>query len=184
MIWKSEFEKYECNKDWKSAIDFMQENSNAGFTDAEIYIRIIYLLHIVLLEEDLQIGELEIVETSLKAYYNKSYQIFGEDSEYLFFIGKILFIAEWYFGLNDDLKPMEERKAFKMQKKAVDKDPGNNLFEWAVHFSLGHEKAGRLAKQIIDHDNIKVEWLKSKGYPGEYISQALLQSKDIFEKMS
>jgi hypothetical protein len=123
-----------------------------------------------------------ILKNNLALTDNEPYQIFGEDSEYLFFIGKILFIAEWYFGLNDDLKPMEERKAFKMQKKAVDKDPGNNLFEWAVHFSLGHETAGRLAKQIIDHDNTKVEWLKSKGYPGEYILQALLQSKDSFEK--
>ncbi|MFZ1677506.1 MAG: hypothetical protein WAT91_09540, partial [Saprospiraceae bacterium] len=105
--------------------------------EPEVYIRVIYNIHNLLVEGQYSSDEHDLLASLLKKYFDDSYKKFSENTEYLFFIGKILYIAEWYFGLDDDLKPMEMRLAFKMQKKAFEKEPHNILFEWAYIFSKG-----------------------------------------------
>jgi hypothetical protein len=169
MNWRAHLEKLEQDKDWKSAISLMQKVISDNPNQTEVYVRIIYLLHNILVEENYLESDHDCFAELLRYYFEASYQKLSDDAEYLFFVGKILYIAEWYFGIDDDLKPVEERLAFRMQKKAFEKEKGNVLFECAYRFSLGDELAGYLADQILLYDKVTIEWLKLKGFPGYYI---------------
>lgn len=128
--------------------------------------------------------EHDLLATLLKNYFDDSIKKFSENTEYLFFIGKILYIAEWYFGLDDDLKPMEMRLAFKMQKKAFEKEPHNILFEWAYIFSKGDKpQAFLLADQLLHHDIYYLAWLKRKGFAGHYVLETIQYCYNTYEKI-
>lgn len=76
-------------------------------------------------------------------------------------MGKILHIAEWYFGLENS------HLAIEFQKKAMEKEPENLLYEWAYRLSCeGDMVKGYLSHQIIEHYKSKIDWLKTKGFPG------------------
>lgn len=177
MNWRAHLEKFEQDKDWKSAISLMQKVIGDNPNQVELYIRIIYLLHNILVEENYSESDDAYFAELLRYYFEESYQQFSDNAAYLFFVGKILYVAEWYFGIDDDLKPIEERQAFQMQKKAFEKERNNVLFEWAYRFSLGDELAGYLADQILLYDKATVEWLKLKGFPGYYILEFLEQNR-------
>ena len=132
------------------------------------------MLHNILLEEDYQESEHNHIAELLKKYFDESYQKFSENSEYLFFVGKILYIAEWYFGVDDDLKVLEEKLAFKMQKKAFEKESKNPLYEWAYVFSKDEKlRAFDLSKQILYDKYNQLDWLKSKGFAGKYLIESI-----------
>jgi hypothetical protein len=173
MNWKIRLKKYEDDKNWKAVIDLMIYTINTNPNDVEVYVYFIYLLHNILMEEDYLESEHNYISSLLKQYFDDSRKRFAENAEYLFFIGKILYIGEWYFDLDDDFKPVEEKEAFRMQKKASEIEPGNILFEWAYRFSLGDSTARSLAKEILSHNQTIIVWLKSKGFPGEYILESL-----------
>ena len=135
MSWKLQLEKFESNKEWQSAVDLVKETVDKNKDDIDIYIRGIYLIHNILVEEDYPNEEQDNLSVMLQNYFNMSYEKFSENAEYLFFIGKILYIGEWFFGLDDDVKPMEQRLAFQMQRKALEKEPENPLYEWAYKLS-------------------------------------------------
>ena len=123
-----------------------------------------------MVEEKYTKEEGEILEVLLKKYFTDSYPHFKEEPEYLFFVGKILYIAEWYFGINDDNKPIENRLAFKMQKKAFEKEPTNKLYKWGYLFSKKEkEEASIIVLEIISENNVWINWLDKKGFPGKYI---------------
>ena len=82
------------------------------------YINIIYYLHNLLVECEYEIDKTEHYTSLLKEYFQYSQAKFSDIPEYLFFVSKIMFVAEWYFGLNDDLKEIQDKVAFNMQKKA------------------------------------------------------------------
>jgi hypothetical protein len=174
MNWKEKFKEIEknfgkhSNIDWQPSIIYTSKVISENSNDVEAYIRTIYFLHNLLLEENYENSDREKIAALLKKYFDESLIKFSNDAEYLFFIGGILYIAEWYFGLNDDIKPINERQAFKMQKKASEIEPDNILFEWAWRFSLGEELSEVLAKRILLLDTVKT-WLLDKGFPGEYI---------------
>ena len=177
MDWKEQLSEIEShfghheNCDWKPAIEFVMNLVKKYPNDAEVYIRTIYILHNILVEEYYPTIEHDKMADLLKYYFDKSYSLFSEQHEYLFFIGKILHIAEWYFGFED------ETFAIEMQKKAMDKEPGNLLYEWAyrLSYSSGNEE-GYLANQLIEHESAKIDWLKSKGFPGMYILEHIQMS--------
>ena len=180
MNWKEELSKIESNfgyhkkMDWKPAVKLVKNFIEKYPNDMEVYIRVIYLIHNILVEEDYPDDAHDEMADLLKNYFEKSYILFSENTEYLFFIGKILYIAEWYFGLDDDSKPMTDRLACKMQKKAMDEEPGNILYEWAYRLSVSDDVVGYyLANQLIEHEKEKVDWLKSKYFPGNYILEHL-----------
>jgi hypothetical protein len=181
MSWKTQFEEYEksfglhTDIDWKPAIVLAQKVIENSPADVEAHIRVIYLLHNILVEEDYPESEHDHIAELLKQYFNDSYKKFSENAEYLFFIGKILHIAEWYFGLEDS------KLAVEFQKKAAEKEPGNLLYEWAYRFSCpGDVVEGSLAHQLITDEKDKVRWLKSKGFPGEYILEHLKTSNQEY----
>lgn len=178
MKWKEYLADLENSKDYKLAIEHMQSVIKDNPDNVEAYIRVIYLLHNILVEEEYAELEHDFLAGLLKSYFDISYVKFSNNAEYLFFIGKILYIAEWYFGVDDDFKPTEEKQAFQMQKTAHEMEKDNVLYEWAYRFTLGEKLASHLAEQILLQEKTKLEWLKSKGFPGEYILEALEQSRE------
>jgi len=183
MNWKeqlSEIEKdfgFHKERDWKPAIASVSKLLTEYPNDVELNIRAIYLLHNILVEEEYSNEEQDKMIDLLQEWFNQSKEKFSENAEYLFFIGEILHIAEWYFGLEDTKLAME------FHKKAMEKEPGNLLYEWAYRFSYpGNIVAGYLAHQLITNEKNKVRWLKSKGFPGEYILEHLEASNQEYLK--
>ena len=174
MHWKEQLKKLEDAKTWDAAITLMQDVIERNPADVDAYTRAIYLLHDVLLEHNYPMDKRPPLQALLTHYFELSQKMFSDNAEYLFFVGKIIYIAEWYFGLDDDLKPIQEKAAFKMQKKAFEMEKENALFECTYRFSLHDPRANELAKQALC-DPKKVEWLESKGYPGEYVLAFLNQ---------
>ena len=113
--------------------------------------------------------------TLLRAYFKKSYKLFSENAEYLFFIGKILHVAEWYFGLSDTSIALE------MQKKAFEKEPYNLLYRWSYRLSVHNDLiADYYAYQLLTYEKDKIKWLIQKGFPGKYMLEQLQQSCQRF----
>jgi hypothetical protein len=74
--------------------------------------------------------------------------------------------------------------AFKMQKKAFERDRENKLYEWAYLFSLNEgEKAFLLANEILNGENRILNWLRTKGLPGSYIIQSLEYCCENFKEI-
>lgn len=184
MGWKEQLEYLEHGKKWKSAIDLVVKVIDENNEDVEAYIRAIYLLHNVLLEESYPDKEHDSMASLLRKYFEESCRKFSEKPEYLFFLGKIIYVGEWYFGVDDDLKPLEDKMAFKMQKKAFERDRENKLYEWAYLFSLNEgEKAFLLANEILNGENRILNWLRTKGLPGSYIIQSLEYCCENFKEI-
>lgn len=143
-------------------------------SDSSIWVNVIYIIHHILVEERWTEREFEVLSKLLKVVFSESKEISSNDPEYLFFIGKILYIEEWHFGIDDDLKPIKDRLAFSMQKKAHELKPDNLLFEWAMTFSKGEQKKSNdLSKTILQGKGGYLKWLKSKRFPGRYIIESL-----------
>lgn len=170
MNWKEELIEIEKDfgfhkhKDWKPDINLVNKLLIKYPEDVDLNIRAIYFLHNILLEEEYSNEEQITMVDLLQEWFNQSKEKFSGNTEYLFFIGKILHIAEWYFGLESNILALE------FQKKAMEREPGNLLYEWAYRFSCSENiTESRLAHQLITNEKDKVKWLKSKGFPGDYI---------------
>ncbi|MDR0790096.1 MAG: hypothetical protein LBO06_04815 [Bacteroidales bacterium] len=181
MNWKEQLLEIESRfgqhktQDWTPAIQLVINLIETHPHDVEVFIRVIYLLHNILVEEYYSTEEHDEIAYLLKKNFDKSYILFSEDAEYLFFIGKILHIAEWYFGSDNC------RLAIEMQKKAMDKEPKNLLYEWAYRLSCENDNVAYfLAHQIIENEKEKIDWLKGKGFPGNYILENLQTSNKVY----
>lgn len=190
MNWKEELSKIEKDfgfhqkKDWIPDIIFIKKTLENYPNDIALNIRAIYILHHILVEEEYPEQESEWIANLLKKCFNKSYELFYKEPEYLFFIGKILYISEWYFGLDDDMKPLEDRRAFKMQKEAFELEPQNELYEWGYTFSKGENiKAFELCKQILFTKNRYIRKLKMYNFPGKYIIESLQSCYDRYKNL-
>ncbi|GHT18555.1 hypothetical protein FACS189429_5250 [Bacteroidia bacterium] len=179
--WKekmSDFENkfgYHNETSWASFIKYVQELMTEYSNEVEVNVRVIYALHNILVEEETLDCEQIQISSLLKQYFQESYDKFQENAEYLFFIGKILYVAEWYFGIDDDTKSIKDRIAFHMQKKTIEKEPDNILYQWAYFLSLNErEKTFLLSKEILCGNNQNyLIWLKNKGFAGNYIIDSL-----------
>ncbi len=140
--------------------------------DVDLHISAIYALHLALVDYFYT----ETFETEAKKMipeiFNDSTKKFKENLEFQFFIGKLLYIAEWYFGINEYMKPLNDRLAFKMQEKAYKTEPENLLFRWAYNLSLGNPEEITLARTILNTPAI-MHWLENKGVQGNYIIESL-----------
>lgn len=178
MSWEDRLRTFEKKKEWNSAIELMKETVAENPNDSWAYVQAIYLFHHILLEEEYPKEKHDALTELLQKYFEISKSKFSDTPAYLFFIGKILHIAEWYFGLKDNLLAVE------FQKKAMEKEPGNLLYEWAYRLSCpGDNVEGYLAHQLIENKDEKVEWLKTKGFPGEYILEHLYMSNRRYIEM-
>jgi len=166
MNWKKELNEFEENEKWPEAIDLLQEVIDRDPDNKDAYIRMIYLLHNILVDQDYSKTILmhNYLEALLAKYFHESYLKYSSDSEYLFFIGTIMHIAEWYFGQKD------ESLALSLQKRAMELEPDNALFRYGYLFSAESDKAelNDLANEIV-YVSKYPQWAESKGYPGRYV---------------
>lgn len=164
MDWKKELESLERDKRWADAIALLKEAIAQHPDNGEPYVRAIYLLLNLLLEEDYAAANLEHdnLAAMLTQYFDSTLKKFKDDAESLFFIGYFVGLAEWYFGQEDlDL-------SHQMLKKATEIEPQNLLYQWAYKFAIGDKSAAQLCEALVSSTEI-MTWLKSKGSPGRYM---------------
>jgi len=171
MNWQKELESLEAAKRWGDAVTFLQESIALYPDDVELYVKGIYLLLNLLLEEDYSACNLEHdnLAALLKKYFDDSYEKFKGNAEYLFFVGYFSGLAEWYFG-QEDLSLSHQ-----MLKKATEIEPDNPLYHWAYKFVIGDEEARELCKQSASN-MASMSWLESKGSPGQYLTGIIRSS--------
>jgi hypothetical protein len=168
MDWKQELEVAEESKAWPDAITIVRDAIAHNPEDAEVYVRAIYLLLNLLLEEDYTECGLEHDDLArmVKEYFDSSFDKFSHHADYLFFIGYFMRLAEWYFG-QDTLDLSTE-----MLERAVQIDSHNRVYLWALRFVKADEAANDLCREILS-DEKTMAWLRSKGSPGLYIAWAV-----------
>ena len=172
MTWKKELDALEAAKRWDAAVDFLDKTIPLYPNDAELYVRAIYLLLNVLLEEDYSAFGLahDDIAARLKKYFDISFERFQDNAEYVFFIGYFLSLAEWYFGQTDI------SLSHRMLKNAAELEPGNMLYEWAYRFVTGDGAGAKSLCNQITRNVALMSWLESKGLPGEYLSAIINSS--------
>jgi len=169
MHWKKEFELLEASSQWNGIIDLLKRTMQDYPDKPEPAIRLIYFLHDLLVEQDYSSRGFnhDTLAKMLKELFENSTKKFNNNSEYLFFLGKIMHIAEWYFGLNNN------DFAFELQKRAMELEPQNKLYRWAYCYSTNKDKeAYSLAKLVLNDDKVAL-WLDSKGFPGKYVLRSI-----------
>lgn len=172
MNWKIELSKLEESKNWNSSISLLDDLINKNDEDSlHAYLYLIYLLMNLLVEENYESENHNYYSNLIKKYFDESYIKYSNSSEYLFFIGIIASIAEWYLELE-----MEEVHLF--LQRAANMEPNNILYKWGKLSSLDmREKNNKIivikyAKNALLNDNVKKE-LESKGSLGRYFYNTL-----------
>lgn len=172
------FESLEHEKKWKDALEELKHLTLLYPDNSDVYIRAIYFLHNFLLEEKEWLKYVDVFTKELLNYFESWIVKFGEDRNFLFFIWKLLYIAERYFWLNDDGKKLSEKLAFKMQCKALKKEPDNKLFEWAICLSKNDIESTKILSLQIYNSDEYMNYLKTYWFPWLYV---LRQIKAINE---
>lgn len=171
MNWKKHLIELEHSKDWRSAIALMQDTISKNSGSINAYLSMNYLLMNLLVEEQYDPNDHDYYAGLLKKYFIESYSKFSNNPEYLFYIGKIACMSEWYFDI-------EIEEAQSMMKKASGFKPDNILYKWANYSGLdmreshNKEKMILYAKQALSEPEVKEE-LKSKGALGKYLWDSL-----------
>jgi len=186
MNWKEKLKYLESIEEWDIAIEFMQKIVRDYPEDMDVYLSVIYLLMNLIVEEDYDSKKHDYYAALLKEYFDISYDKFSENSEYLFYVGRIACMSEWYFDIEID-------DASSMISKAATVDPSNLVYQW-THFSKlsrvdPHQKEViQYAKLVLQEDSPIKKELMSKGSRGEYIlgmmtywSQKVLSGKNPYK---
>jgi len=172
--WFSEIEKdfgFHKPISWTEKISTVEEFLERYPNDMQLHIRALYFLHNILVEEEYPIQSTEPMSCLLRKWFTEANPKFAVSAEYLFFVGKSLFIAEWFFGLNDTTQ------AIVFQEKAHILEPKRKLYKWAYYMAIGQEYQN-LAKEILNNTE-EIKWLKERGFPSEYVLEQLYTSTEI-----
>jgi len=171
MNWRQQLKEYEDTKEWKLAIELMQKTINDIPGDLDAYLSMNYLLMNLLVEENYDNSKHDYYVGLLKKYFLESYSKFSHNPEYLFYIGQIACISEWYFDL-------ETVEAQAMIKEAAYLEPKNILYKWAdfigldMRNSINRGKMIYYAREVLSDSSVK-KILKEKGALGEYLLNGL-----------
>ena len=144
-----------------------KEKDSSLLTD--LYIRLLYVLvHIVI--DGIKMQHLGFNDRSkmFNTHFSKSFKLYEENAEYLFYIGNLLYMSEVYVYY--DVKQIEQilNLAYTLDNSI--------LYKWgAINSKPRHRKDNRrLAQEILlKHDDVLIN-LRKKGIPGRYIINQLL----------
>ena len=138
--------------------------------NAEAWVRALYFLHNLVLEV---MGVQAVVGVDyyeacgrLLDYFRQGNTKFSDNAEYLFFMGVIGHIAEYYWGEEDDTF------AQNMSKKAFELEPANRLYEWSsldVRRNKSECERKVFLSQAMLANSPEETWLQTKGFPGRYV---------------
>ena len=150
----------------------------------DAYLSMCYLLMNLLVEEDYNQSKHDFYANLCKKYFDESYARFHDNAEYLFYIGKIAFMSEWYFDIDIE-------DARKMVLKAFALEPENLLYQSTYYLYLDMKDPHNFqtllnyAYKVVDpHSQIK-DILKDKGSLGAYLLEIITGwNKDIILELS
>lgn len=166
MSWKSKITSIEQSNDWRSAIELLEKQN--GDTP-EIYLRVMFLLLDFVVEGQYTQEEHDYAAEKLREYFYESYEKFSDNPEFLFFIGIMVYIGEWYFGM-ESVEP-----ATAMLENAMRMKPDDTLYRWGYYSRIDQRPEQntdlklQLSEQLLFRETTKLDWLKNKGILGKYI---------------
>ena len=176
MMSFAEINTLEREEKWSEAILALEKRANQDPTDVKVRIRLLFVLWYVLLESDHQkhgVSE-DSLEGKLRSQFAASRGLHSSDPEYLFFIGYIIQLSEWYF--EDNSFPDAARQAREMVKNARSLDPQNLLYEWGYHMAVSRdfEKSRGLGRELIK--DARFSALSDQGVLGAYFREMIESS--------
>lgn len=155
----------EETRDWRGAVYFLEKNEA---DDLRAYLRMTFVLLDFLADGQYVEEEEDFVFPKIKYFFDKANLKHSDNSEFLFFLGIMIYIGEWYFGMDN----VDQAKS--MLEKAKDIDPNNVLYEWGyysrtdqrleVNTDLKYELSGRVL-----NDSLIIDDLKGLGLLGVYV---------------
>lgn len=172
MSWKDDLLELKRQERWMDIIVSCEQQIQKDCHSANSYIQTIYLTHDILLEETPTPLEAQEAQRLLILTFLDGQQRHMDNAEYLFFVGSLVPIAEWLFGLKEGPKPVEERIGYKMVRKAAQIEPDNLLYRWSFQDYYRDAQSKQLAQDILS-DQVIVSYLRRQGYAGEYMLDIL-----------
>ena len=114
MSWKDDLLELKRQERWMDIIVSCEQQIQKDNNSADSYIQTIYLTHDILLEEYPTPQEEQEAQRLLIHTFSDGQQRHWDNAEYLFFIGSLVPIAEWLFGLKESSKPLEKRIGYEL----------------------------------------------------------------------
>gem|GEM_PF-3945349 len=141
---------------------FVDQTDSAPFTEA------IYLLHTTLLNPSTNFPDdgFEKVRQILTKLFEKSSPKFLNDPCYLFFVGYLITLCDWCFGLDDVTLGID------MLRRASELEPSSLLFRWGYSFSTSQADSEFLSREISKDQEV-ISFLASYGDAGKYIEEQI-----------
>lgn len=170
MHWKEVLQRLEWQKNWDTAIEYMEHVLQKNHDDMDAYIYMNYLLMNLLVEEDhnhLQYN-LEYYANLAKDYFDLSYAKYSENSEYLYYTALTAVMSEWYWGI-------EVEDYDRMFEKAIQLEPNNPVYHWQHIISLkekdpaNHKELREYYELVLKEDSEIRAILEARGAVGQYL---------------
>lgn len=165
MELKNELELIEKERNVYRAVEYIKEERNKSLDN---YLRVVFILLDFLVEGQHEQNDWDFISVKIKQIFNDAKLKYSSNYDFLFFSGIMIYIAEWYFGIDN----IDEAKF--MLDDIMKSNPDNVVYKWA-YFSvidqrveINTEIKQHLSAQILGDESI-LEWLKSKGLLGEYV---------------
>jgi hypothetical protein len=152
--------EHEFNLDM--AISYIDDNHKKDLDD---YLRIIFILMDFLSNRQYTEDEYHLIRNMIKDFFLYTKLKYSHNPEYLFYIGFIASMSEWYFGI-------EWNDVESMLKKAMYLAPENLLYKWGYccipdqRAEVNTEIKHSLSMQILK-SNMLMEKIAQKGLLGE-----------------
>ncbi len=156
----------EQTKDWKAAIQLLEKPNE---DTPEIYLRVIFLLLDFVVEGQYTQKEHDYAAEKLREFFDEAYKRFSDNPEFLFFTGIMVYIGEWYFGM-ESMNP-----ATVMLENAMQMKPDDTLYKWGYYSRIDQRPEQntnlklQLSERLLFREITKLDWLKSKGMLGMYV---------------
>ena len=152
------------------AIDYVSDNER----DLDDYIRVIFLLMDFLVNGQYSEKEHGFVVNMIKKFFLESKPKYLHNPEYLFYIGFIASMSEWYLDL-------EWGEVESMLKNATCIEPQNFLYQWGYNsiidqrVEVNTKMKHSLSKQILE-DSLQMNSIREKGLLGKYL-ESIIQNE-------
>jgi hypothetical protein len=156
--------RIEKNYNIDEAIKYIESNHEKDLDD---FLRVIFLLQNFLVNGQYTKKEYDFVASKINKIFLETKSKYSHVPEYLFYVGFIASMAEWYFNIKiEDIESMI--------KDATQFEPENLLYKWR-YYAITDQRSEintklkyLLSKQILEN-NVLMQGIESKGSLGKYL---------------
>jgi hypothetical protein len=141
-------DEMEKNEQWTEELIYDLEEEVIQKGDVQSYVHLLFICWYLILERGVKGVDHDIPDDflteKLEYFYKKGLELFSESDIFCFYIGWMVSIAGWYFGVKDnDTGDMLKMKAYWLK-------PGNPLYKWVCYQDLGltKDEGEQIRKQI------------------------------------